>query len=136
MTLRYKDVVYLRNGVAHASLAIDDGQTVPGPLELNVIKNLAAREFARQTREVSRSLAAGDARAAALRVAALRDLLRGLRLEVPGLASDPDLAADEAMLEEYLAVLNSPAAQDVGTSRYLADSPLYAGFRKLHRATR
>jgi hypothetical protein len=136
VTLRYKDVVYLRNGVAHAGLAIDGGQAAPGPLELNVIKNLAAREFARQTREVSRSLAAGDARAAALRVAALRDLLRGLRLEVPGLASDPDLAADEAMLEEYLAVLNSPAAQDAGTRRYLADSLLYAGFRKLHRATR
>ncbi|MFQ5973689.1 MAG: hypothetical protein ACE5Q3_15280, partial [Alphaproteobacteria bacterium] len=136
VTVRYKDVVHLRNSVARASLTIDDDRGEPGPLERNVLKNLVAWEFARETRQVGRYLAADDPRRAASLIASLRDLIHGLRLEVPGWSTDPDLAADEAMLNEYLAVLASPAAGDIGQRQYLADSLRYAAFRKLQSAAR
>jgi Ca-activated chloride channel family protein len=136
VTLRYKDVVYLRNGVARANLTVGGGQRVAGPLERNVLKNLAAWEFARQTRQVGQSLAAGDPRQARSQLAALRELIYGLRLEVAGWSGDPDLAADEAMLAEFLTLLNSPAIGDASQRRYLADSLRYAAFRKLQSAAR
>jgi hypothetical protein len=136
VTLRYKDVVYLRNGVAHASLSVGGSQRVSGPLERNVLKNLVAWEFARQTRQVGRSLAAGDPQQARSQLATLRELIHGLRLEVAGWSGDPDLAADETMLGEYLAILDSHAIDDVAQRRYLADSLRYAAFRKLQSAAR
>jgi hypothetical protein len=136
VTLRYKDVVYLRNGVARANLTIEDGPRTAGPLELNVLKNLVAWEFARRTRQAAAFLREGDPRQAAFSLTMLRDLIRGLRGEVPGWQTDPDLMVDEAMLEEYLAVLATPAAGDTVQRRFLADSLSYAAFRKLQTAAR
>jgi len=136
VTARYKDVVYLRNGGARANLTIGSGQKTAGPLELNVSKNLVAMEFARQTRQISRYLAQGDPQRATLLLASLRDLIHGLRLEVTGWQSDPDLIADETMLGEYLAVLATPAAGDLVQRQYLADSLRLAAFRKLQTAAR
>ena len=136
VTLRYKDVVYLRNGVARANLTLEDGRRAAGPLERNVLKNLVAWEFAQRTRQVGRYLADGDPRQAAAALASLRDLIRGLRGEVAGWQSDPDLVADEAILEEYLTALATPAAGDTVQRRYLADSLRYAAFRKLQTAAR
>ena len=136
VTLRYKDVVYLRNGVARANLTVGGSRRVSGPLERNVLKNLVAWEFARQTRQVGRSLAAGDPQQARSQLATLRELIHGLRLEVAGWSGDPDLTADETMLGEYLALLDSPAIRHVAQRRYLADSLRYAAFRKLQSAAR
>ena len=136
VTLRYKDVVYLRNGVARANLTLEDGPRAAGPLELNVLKNLVAWEFAQQARLIGRYLADGDPQLAAAALASLRDLIHGLRLEVAGWQTDPGLLADEAMLEEYLGVLASPAAGDTVQRRFLADSLRYAAFRKLQTAAR
>ena len=62
----------------------------------------------------------------------LRDRIQVLRDEVAGWAADPDLVADQAMLDDYLAILRSPVARDVVQRRYLTDSLHYAAFRKLH----
>ena len=134
--VRYKDVVRLRNGVAEAALALDSGARAAGPLERNVLKNLVAWQLARETRRVGRLLEAGQDQAAAGHLAALRDLIRGLRLEVPGWSGDPEFAADEAMLGDYLAALERPAARDALQRRYLAESLRYAAFRKLQTAAR
>jgi hypothetical protein len=80
---------------------------------------------------VGRSLAAGDPQQARSQLATLRELIHGLRLEVAGWSGDPDLAADETMLGEYLMLLDSPAVGDVAQRRYLAESLRYAAFRKL-----
>ena len=66
----------------------------------------------------------------------LWDLIRGLRGEVPGWQSDPDLMADEAMLGDYLRALDMPAASDTAQRGLLADSLDYAAFRKLQTAAR
>jgi Ca-activated chloride channel family protein len=136
VTLRYKDVVYLRNGVARAGLTLGGSRRVSDPLERNVLKNLVAWEFARQTRRVGRSLAAGDPQQARSQLAALRELIQGLRLEVTGWSGDPDLAADETLLGEYLTLLDSPAIGDPAQRRFVADSLRFAAFRKLQSAAR
>jgi hypothetical protein len=136
VTLRYKDVIYLRNGVARAGLSIGGGQEVQGPLERNVLKNRVAWELARQTRQVSQFLAAGQVDQARALLTLLGDLIQGLRLEVAGWSADPDLAADQAMLREYLAVLNSPAVGDGVQRRYLVESLRYVAYRKLQSAAR
>ncbi len=136
VTLRYKDVVHLKNGVARANLTIGSGQSADGPGELNVLKNLVAWEFARQTRQAGRTLSQGDARQTARRLTSLRDLIHGLRQEVTAWQSDPDLIADEVMLDRYLAVLARPAADDPAQRQYLADSLRFAAFRKMQTAAR
>ena len=136
VTLRYKDVVYLRNGVARAGLSIRNGQTVQGPLERNVLKNRVAWELSRQTRLVSQYLATGQVEQARALLVLVRDLIRGLRLEVAGWSADPDLAADEAMLNEYLTVLNSPLVGDGVQRRYLAESLRFVAYRKLQSSGR
>ena len=132
VTLRYKDVVNLENGVAQASLSLGSGARATGPLELNVLKNLTAHRFAQDARRAGRALAAGDAPQAAQILASLRDMLRGLRQEVPAWRTDPDLTADEALLNDYLALLASPVVGDGVQRRNLADSLQVAAFRKLH----
>ena len=117
-------------------MTVGGSQRVSGPLERNVLKNLVAWEFARQTRQVGRSLAAGDPQRARSQLATLRELIHGLRLEVAGWSGDPDLAADETMLGEYLTLLDSSAIGDVAQRRYLADSLRYAAFRQLQSAAR
>ena len=117
---------------SRASLTVGAGRDTPGPLERNVLKNLVAWEFAQKTRQAGRYLAAGDPRSAEWVLRDLRDLIEGLRRQVAGWASDPDLAADQAMLEDYLSVFLSPAA--AAQRQYLADSLSYAAFRKLQAA--
>jgi Ca-activated chloride channel family protein len=136
VTARYKDVIHLRNGVARASLTVGRGRVAAGPLELNVLKNLVAREYALRTGDAGRYLAAGDVRNAAVTITALRDLLRSLRGTVGGWRSDPDLAADEALLIDYLAALARPAVADATQRQYIAASLRYAAFRKLQPAAR
>jgi hypothetical protein len=66
----------------------------------------------------------------------LRDLIDELRLEVAGWSTDPDLVRDQAMLDDYLAVLSLPATRDDVQRGYLADSLRYAAFRKLQSAVK
>ena len=106
VTVRYKDVVNLKNGVAQASLALDDTRREAGPLERNVLKNLVAVEFAKQTRLASRELARGEFQQARMRIVQLREFVRGMRFAVAGWQSDPDLAADEDVLKAYVAVVS------------------------------
>lgn len=136
VTARYKDVIHLKNGVARTSLTVGRGGAVAGPLELNVLKNLVAREYALGTDAAARYLAAGDPRHAVAIITALRDLIRGLRAEIAGWRSDPDLAADESLLNDYLAALASPAVADLGQRQYVAASLRYAAFRKLQPSAR
>ncbi|MCZ6509615.1 MAG: hypothetical protein O7A62_03410, partial [Alphaproteobacteria bacterium] len=131
VTVRYKDVVNLKNGVAQASLSLDDAPREAGPLERNVLKNLVAVEFAKQTRLASRQLALGNFAQARQRIIELRDFVQGMRFAVPGWRSDPDLAADEAVLNNYASVFTVLPANDPALRQLLADSLRVAAHRKL-----
>jgi hypothetical protein len=132
VTMRYKDLVYVRNATARTSLHVPRSNAAPGPLERNVLKNLLAHRQAVTLAAAGRSLANGDDAAA---VRALREsvaLIDGVRADIPELAGDADLAGDRAMMAEYLALLGSPAAQQADPRQQLADSLQLAAHFKLH----
>ena len=132
VTARYKDVVRLRNATAQVRLSLPGGEREPGPLERNVLKNLLAHEVAARARRIGLELQQTPAPALLPEIAALRELVHGLRRTVPGWSTDPDLAADERVLAGYFEALRSPLAADPGQRHLLADSLRYAAFAKLH----
>ncbi|MBE9556701.1 MAG: hypothetical protein IMF08_07585 [Proteobacteria bacterium] len=136
VTARYKDVIHLKNGVARASLTVARGSAIAGPLELNVFKNLVAREYALRTGDAGRYLTVGDMRGAIDSIVALRDLIGDLRATVTGWRSDPDLAADESSLNDYLSALSASAVADADQRHFVAASLRYAAFLKLQTAAR
>ena len=131
VSVRYKDLVYRRNGVARARLTIEDGHRAPGPLEHNVLKNQLAHELARAASTASLQLAAGHRRGAVHTLTAARDLIIGMSQEIPGWDNDDELRADAALLAQYLLVLNPRFAGADQYQQHLADSLRYLAFRRL-----
>lgn len=131
VSVRYKDLVYRRNGVASARLAIDDGQRARGPLEHNVLKNQLAFALARSASTASQKLGAGDRPGALRTLSAARDLIAGMREEIPGWDNDAELRNDEALLAQYLQVLGPHFAGAGQHQQHLADSLRYLAFRRL-----
>jgi len=129
--VRYKDLVYRRNGVARAQLAIADGHRAPGPLEHNVLKNQLAHELAGAASAASRQLAGGDRRGALRTLTVTRDLITGMSEVIPGWENDNELRADAALLAQYLAVLDPRLPGADQYQHHLADSLRYLAFRRL-----
>jgi hypothetical protein len=131
VTVRYKDLVTLRNGVARANLSIGSDRRVAGPLELNVLKNLVARTVSGAIRQAGLALGQGQHTRAVALLAQVHGLLEGLANEVPGWADDSELKGDARMIAEFLEILGSGVANDGEGRRYLADSLQYAAFLKV-----
>jgi len=129
VSVRYKDLVYRRNGVARARLAIQDGHSSPGPLERNVLKNQLAHELARAATTAGAQLSAGNRGGAINTLSAARDLIAGMREEIPGWDNDNELRADEALLAQYMTVLGPRFAGQ--QQNHLADSLRYLAYRRL-----
>ncbi len=129
VSIRYKDLVYRRNGVARARLTIQDDHRGPGPLERNVLKNQLAHELAEAANAAGAQLSAGNRGAAIRTLNTARELIAGMREEIPGWDNDDELRADEALLAQYLTVLGPRFA---GQQRdHLADSLRYLAYRRL-----
>jgi len=125
VTVRYKDLVQLRNGVARASLELPQGPRDTGPLQTNVLRNHLAFEVADGLRTAGEALAAGEIADARLAVTGLQALLAGVARVRPELATDTVLAADRALVAEYLRLLQ---AGPTGSAREsVARSLKYAG---------
>jgi hypothetical protein len=131
VSVRYKDLVYRRNGVTRAQLAIEDGHRGPGPLERNVLKNQLVHELARSAAAAGQQLAAGDRLSAVRTLTAARELITGMRLEIPGWDNDNEIRDDEALLAQYLTALGSRFAGAGEHQHHLADSLRYLAFRRL-----
>lgn len=122
VTARYKDIAFMRNATARASLALDRNDGAPGPLERNLLKNLLARRFSASLAQAGDALQNSDTDSAITSLRDMADLLRGLQRETPELARDADLSADIGLLDEYLHLLQSPAVQVPGPRAYLSSS--------------
>ena len=128
VTVRYKDLVYLRNSTARAQLSLARGADRRGPLEIGVLKNLLSYRTSLALRRAGALVPGGSAGAAAA-LGAWRRLLANLRAGVPELRRDSDVARDLTMLDEYRAVLGR-----VGGARereHLARSLKVAGHLKV-----
>jgi len=139
VTVRYKDLVHLRNGVARSGLQLGRDPRAPGPLEHNVTRNVLALELSHALADASALLGQGRGDEATVRLAELAALVRDLQREAPAIYDNPEVHADVAMLDEYTALLQGGGAQ-AGAAGYLRDSLHYAARNKsnpaLHAALR
>ena len=131
VTVRYKDLVHLRNGVTRDTLDIGRERVAAGPLERNVTRNVLSFELSGVLRRSSVSLEAGDMAGAVALLQGHLGLLAAFHDEVPGFLGDPDLLTDIAMLDEYLRALPPGPAQPTPGNSHLIASMRLAGRLKV-----
>jgi len=131
VTVRYKDVVHMRNGVARAHLRVGRSESDAGPLERNVLANLVATEVASRLDAAADAVAAGNVTAAQAILDDILSLVRGITSLVEGLGQNPDLEADMEMLSGYIEALSTVQANDPDQLQTAADSLRYAGRLKV-----
>jgi protein TonB len=130
VTMRYKDLAFLRNRVTQASLSLARGQETRDPLELNVLKNALAVRLAETLERAGMALSHGQTAEVASILTKHRDELTRHCSEIPGL-QDADTRNDLELIEEYLLLLTTPAVQNASLRNHLADSLRYAGWLKI-----
>ncbi len=131
VTVRFKDLVELGNGVASARLDLPRGDGRRGPLERNVLKNLLAQRLREVLKRAAAEVATGEPASASEGLVQHRALLAGLALELPGFEHDRDLEGDVAMLDEYAQLLGSGVVEQQEQRLHLARSLSYAGRLKV-----
>ncbi|MBW2715089.1 MAG: hypothetical protein JRD03_03390 [Deltaproteobacteria bacterium] len=136
VTLRYKDLIYQRNGVVRANLNLGAESRPTGPLERNVLKNVLTVRMSSALTSAGRALSKGHVDDAANTLGEQRERLLAFRTSDPASQSDAELAADLELLDEYLSLLGSGAADARGTRQYLANSLQLAGHFKTLPRTR
>ena len=129
VTMRYKDLINLRNGTSRASTQLARGELDRGPLERNVLKNLLAWELAEALRSAGSDARRGNAPAAAATLDAFASRLRDVRAILPGMAGDPDVDADLSAVAAYLRALRDTSLTNRPND--LADALLYSSYREL-----
>ena len=131
VSLRYKDLVFLRNGVLDDQLELPKGALNRGAGELVVLKNLLAHEFAASTRRAAKLLGRQRLDQTVEELGRLHALLTTARAWTPSWRHDFELRRDQQVLARYLKLLGSPATTPEHS--LLADSLSYAAWRKSHR---
>jgi hypothetical protein len=109
VSLRYKDLVGLRNGVTRANLSIAAGQNAPGARELNVTRSYLAFQFSKALEEAARAVSARQVRSAIRSLDDYRKIARGLQQKIQALAGDSALLRDLAVADDFLALLENGA---------------------------
>ncbi len=127
ISLRYKDLVYSRNGIARASLNLGNEATTPGPLELNVWKNLLALQLAQGFKQAGEQLAAAQVQHAVESLQNYLQVLEEMQTQVTQWRQDQELQQDQQLVQHYIQLLAHPETISL---THLADSLQYAAFIK------
>jgi hypothetical protein len=136
VSLRYKDLVFLRNGALHGHLDLPQGdfsggEPSRGPAQLAVLKNLLSYHFAEAVERSAAALGQQQPAEAAAILRAMRATINQARQDLSAWADDKDLIHDQQVLDRYIAALASPGAG--AHQSFLADSLRYAAWAKIHR---
>jgi hypothetical protein len=131
VSLRYKDLVFLRNGNLQSQLTLGGGEIIRGPAELAVLKNLLSYHFAASVEQAAEALGRQQPAEAIAALKRMRTTIEQARRDVPAWTNDPDLVRDSQVLDRYIAALTSPGAG--AHQSFLADSLRYAAWAKTHR---
>jgi hypothetical protein len=136
VTLRYKDLIYQRNGVVRANLNLGSEARTVGALERNVLKNVLTVRLSSALKNAGRALKEGRIDDSVRVLDEQRSSLIQVRASQPAFQNDSELAADLELLDEYLSLLNSEAVGPEGTRRYIANSLQLSGYFKTLPRTR
>lgn len=123
VTLKYKDLVYMNNGVTRAHLDLGRVQQPQGPLQFNVWKNLLALKLAETAKSSAQLISQQPAEAVSLLEEHMQ-LLQQMQQIVPAWQQDEEIQSDIQMLKEFVAALRRPDNYQV------RETLLYAAMRK------
>ncbi|MDH5326463.1 MAG: hypothetical protein OEZ68_06490 [Gammaproteobacteria bacterium] len=130
VSVKYKDLLYMRNGNAQAQLRLKQGHTARGPMQYKVIKNLLASRLSAAIKQARSQVSLGQLSLATEELRQLRELYEELRLQVSSWHNDPEILADIQLLDQFIVVLNSPLYSDNHQRRFVLDALEYSGWRK------
>jgi hypothetical protein len=131
VSLRYKDLVFLRNGSLQGHLELPGGESAPGPAQYAVMKNILSRHFSDAAERAAGALGRNDPAGALAELKAMQRRLERARREQPAWRDDPELVRDLRVLAHFIRALGLPPAADHQSG--LADSLKYAAWAKTHR---
>lgn len=131
VSLRYKDLVFLRNSNLQSHLELGRGENKRGPAELAVLKNLLSHHFVEAVERAADALARQQPEEAIAALSAMRATMEQARRDIPAWANDPEIIRDSQVLDRFIAALSSPASG--AHQSLLTDSLLYAAWAKTHR---
>ena len=129
--VRYKDLVHLKNGMAQTTLTLTRDGKEPGPLELNVTKNMLAFHLGKTLEQAGAALVRGDRQGALTLINGEAALLEASRVRAPLLMNDPDLRSDLHMLSKYQNVIASGASAPGPGQEFTGNSLQYSGKLKI-----
>ncbi len=130
VTLRYKDLLYLRNAISRKQLSLGNNPKTLGPLQLNVMKNTLASKFSKSIKQASNHIRKGNHSQALALLLNMQQLYQSLRQQFPVWNKDKEILNDEKLLQEYIKILNSISINDVQKVNYIVDSMQYISWRK------
>ena len=107
VTLRYKDLVYFRNGIAKTRLELPNQDQPDTPLQRHVWKNFLAQRLALTIQQAGQQLAKGD-------YAESLELVRGYQQVLQEISedwqNDQELQRDLALLQQFGKTLDDSAS--------------------------
>ncbi|MCF6317661.1 MAG: hypothetical protein L3J83_00020 [Proteobacteria bacterium] len=130
VTLRYKDLLYLRNAIAREQLNLENNAKTIGPLQHNVMKNALASKFSKSIKQAGTHIRQGNHSQALNSLLDMQKLYQSMRTHIPVWNKDKEILNDEKLLQEYINVLNSLSINDVQKINYIVDSLQYISWRK------
>ncbi len=135
VSLRYKDLVFLRNGSLRSHFSLPAGESgAPGPAQRSVSKNILAHHFAEAITQATDAMAQRDPDQARRVLQTMQRNIETAQLHTPAWTNDPDLARDRQLLRDYLAAIAALTVDGPDDHRlFLADSLRYAAWAKTHR---
>jgi len=130
VSMRYKDLLYLRNALTRKQLTLSNRTKMPGPLQLNVMKNVLASHFANGIKQAGQKVRKEQSEKALAILLAMQKLYQSMRAQHPLWSNDIEMLKDEKLLQQYINLLNSAAIQGAQQINYIADSMQYISWRK------
>ncbi len=136
VSLRFKDLLQLKNGRVEKSFALASGQSAPlwqglGPLEQNVVKNFISYRVSESLKAAGRALSRRDLVEARKDLTQANALLVGAMHSVQALGDDTDLKMAREIIRQYLAILNNEGGQQLSALLPLGESLQLAAYNLL-----
>ena len=134
VTVRYKDLVQLKNGVARANLSLDRTEHVAGPLERNVTKNLLAFHLAQSLGEASKLLKAGQPQQCEVLIREQLALLESFRNSVPGFDVFEPSSSSPALYQKHEVAIRKKKRSS-GTNKFHQQETLENTFQNSQKGS-
>ncbi len=130
VTMRYKDLLYLRNAISRKQLNLESDPKALGPLQYNVMKNVLASKFSKSIKKAATHIHQGNHPRALNLLLDMQKLYQSMRVHIPAWNKDKEILNDEKLLQEYINILHSLSINDIQKINYIVDSLQYISWRK------